>query len=65
MQKIFRVQIILYKGNKVLTTIERDFKAYEQHEITDIVSQYVQALEVSLDGFNFKVVNWFYQNILA
>lgn len=65
MQKVFRVQIILYKGSKPLYTIERDLKAYEQSELTDIVSRYVQALEVSLDGFNFKVVDWFYQNVLA
>lgn len=65
MQKVFRVQIILYKKEKVLFTIERDMKAYEQYELTDIVSRYVQALEVSIDGFNFKVVNWFYQNVLA
>jgi len=65
MQKVFIVAIILYKNDKTLTTIERKFLAHEQHEITDIVSQYVQALEVSIDGFNFVICNWFYQNVLA
>jgi|KBSSwiStaDraftv2_1062776.scaffolds.fasta_scaffold10429037_1 hypothetical protein len=65
MKKVYQVSIILYKNNKVLTTIEREFLAHEAHEITDIVSTYVQRLEVSLDGFNFVISNWFYQNVLA
>ena len=65
MKKVFIVAIILYKNNNVLTTIEREFLAHEQHELTDIVSQYVQKLEVSIDGFNFVISNWFYQNVLA
>ena len=65
MQKVFRVQIILYKGSKPLFTIERDLKSYEQYELTDIVSRYVKDLEVSIYGFYFKVVYWFFQNVLA